>query len=207
MKHQNSVLIYGASGHAKVLISIAESNKILVGGVFDDYCILNKIGPYPILGKYSNEILRETPIIIAIGDNNIRKKIIKDVLHEFAILIHNSTIIDNTVLIGKGTVVVHNSVIQRDSIIGNHCIINTNSSIDHDCILGDFVHISPSVTMCGNVQIGDGTHVGAGTIIIPNIKIGKWCVIAAGSVIIKDIPDYSLVVGVPGKIIKILNNE
>ena len=38
--------------------------------------------------------------------------------------------------------------------------------------------------------------------VIPNINIGKWCVIGAGAVITKDVPDYSLVVGIPGKIIK-----
>jgi acetyltransferase EpsM len=88
-----------------------------------------------------------------------------------------------------------------------NCIINTNASVDHHCIIEDFVHIAPSSTLCGNVKVGEGSHVGAGSTIIQNIRIGKWCVIGAGAVITKDIPDYSLVVGVPGKIIKSLRNE
>ena len=98
-------------------------------------------------------------------------------------------------------------VLQSGTKIGKHCIINTKASIDHDCIIDDFVHISPSVTLCGNIVVGEGTHVGAAATIIPNIKIGKWCVIGAGAVITKDVPDHSLVVGVPGKIIKSLENE
>ena len=94
------------------------------------------------------------------------------------------------------------SIVQASSIIGHHSILNTKSSIDHDCKIYDFVHISPGATLCGNVEIGTGTHVGAGATIIPNIKVGKWCIIGAGAVITKNIPDYSLVVGVPGKIIK-----
>ena len=54
----------------------------------------------------------------------------------------------------------------------------------------------------GNVEIGEGTHIGSGAIVIPNVVIGKWAVIGAGAVIIKDVPDYAVVVGNPGKIIK-----
>ncbi len=207
MESKNKILLYGASGHSKVLISIAESENMLIDGIFDDFSALSQWGGYPILGKYSNQLLLELPLVIAIGDNIIRKQIANSASHEFTKLIHRSTLIDETVRVGKGSVVIHNSVIQRDAIVGNHCIINSNSSIDHDCTLGDFVHISPSATLCGNVKVGDGTHIGAGATVNPNIKIGKWCVIGAGAVITKDIPDFSLVVGIPGKVIKTFNND
>ena len=97
--------------------------------------------------------------------------------------------------------------INSSTIIGAHCIINTNSSVDHDCVLEHYVHISPNATLCGSVFVGEGTHIGAGSVLIPGVKIGKWCTIGAGSVIIKDVPDYSTVVGNPGKIIKQLKQE
>ena len=49
--------------------------------------------------------------------------------------------------------------------------------------------------------------IGIGAVIIQGIKIGKWAIIGAGAVIANDIPDYAMVVGVPGKIIKYLKNE
>jgi len=52
----------------------------------------------------------------------------------------------------------------------------------------------------------EGPHVGAGAVVIPNIIIGKWVTIGAGAVIIKDIPDFAVVVGNPGRVIKI-NSE
>ena len=55
--------------------------------------------------------------------------------------------------------------------------------------------------------MGEGTHIGAGATIIPNLKIGKWATIGAGAVVIKDVPDYAVVVGNPGRIIKIGNGE
>jgi len=81
-------------------------------------------------------------------------------------------------------------------------IINTNASVDHDCKIHDFAHISPQVGLAGGVEIGEGTHIGIGACIIQNITIGKWATIGAGTVVLKNVPDYAVVVGNPGKIIK-----
>jgi acetyltransferase EpsM len=52
------------------------------------------------------------------------------------------------------------------------------------------------------VQVGEGTHIGIGACVVQGIKVGKWATIGAGAVIIKDVPDYAVVVGNPGRIIK-----
>lgn len=52
------------------------------------------------------------------------------------------------------------------------------------------------------MTIGDGSYIGINAIIVGNVKIGKYCVIGANSVVTKDIPDYSVAVGSPAKIIK-----
>lgn len=54
------------------------------------------------------------------------------------------------------------------------------------------------------IVIKDGAHIGIGSIIMPGVTIGKGAVIGAGSVVTKDIPDYSLALGVPAKVIKTL---
>ncbi len=203
----NNVLLYGASGHAKVICSIYESNGFLVDAIFDDDESLKKLNDYNVIGKYNINYKSHLPILVSIGDNKTRKFISNQIHHKFSTAIHISSIIDNINNIGFGSAVFHNTTIQRDVIIGKHCIINTSSSIDHDTYINDYVHISPSVTICGSVEIGEGTHVGAAATILPNLKIGKWCIIGAGAIITKDIPDYSLVVGVPGKIIKNLKND
>ena len=203
----NSVLLYGASGHSKVICSVFESKNTPIHGVFDDNLFINKVTNLHFIGPYNPSYKPDLSLIISIGNNIIRRRIATLIKHQFAIGVHSTAIIDKFVTFGDGTVIMHNTIIQRDSLIGKHCIINTNASIDHDCIINDFVHISPSATLCGNVKVGEGSHIGAGATIIPNIHIGKWCVIGAGAVITKDIPDYSLVVGVPGKIIKTLKNE
>jgi sugar O-acyltransferase (sialic acid O-acetyltransferase NeuD family) len=203
----SKIILYGASGHAKVISSIIESLDGIIECIFDDNDKIKSLNQYDVHTGYDKNYRSDIPIIISIGDNRTRKIVSQKITHSFTSIIHPSSVIDKNVNIETGSVIFHNVVVQRDTFIGKHCIINSSASIDHDCVINDFVHISPSATLCGNILIGEGTHIGAGATIIPNIKIGNWCVIGAGSVITKDIPDYSLVVGVPGKIIKSIYDD
>lgn len=204
---KKQILLYGASGHSKVICSILESMNINVFGIFDDYKPLGNLNDYKVIGKYLNSYKTDLKIIISIGDNKTRENISKKVTHSFGTAIHISSKVDDLVKIDEGSVIFHNTTIQRDTQIGKHCIINTNASIDHECILEDYVQVSPSATLCGNIHVGKGTFIGANATILPNLIIGKWCVIGAGAVVTKDIPDYSMVVGNPGKIIKNLGKS
>ena len=200
--------ILGTGGHAKVVIEIANILGKVIDGLFDDDKKKHNCKFCDIEIKGNIDTITNSDAIIAIGDNFTRKKIHQKLIDiNWKMLIHPSAIIANNVIINDGSLIIAGAIIQTGSKIGIHCIINTKASVDHDCLIDDFVHIAPSATLCGNVKVGEGTNIGAGATIIPNIKIGKWCIIGAGAVITKDIPDYSLVVGVPGKIIKTLKND
>lgn len=193
--------LYGASGHAKVIIDIVRSQGNEVNCLYDDNKDVHDLLGIPVF--HEKEI--ESPLIISIGNNIIRKQIAEKLNVVFSTAIHSTSIISPFSSIDIGSVVMQGAIIQSNAIIGKHCIINTGATIDHDCIIDDFVHISPNSTLCGNVQVGEGTHIGAGSVVIPGVKIGRWCVIAAGSVITKDLPDNVLAAGNRCKIIKKLN--
>ncbi len=53
----------------------------------------------------------------------------------------------------------------------------------------------------GPIEIGNNVFIGARSIILYNVKIGNNCIIGAGSIVTKDIPDNSVAVGVPAKVI------
>ncbi len=197
--------IYGASGHAKVIIDIAKSNGIAIETIFDDNSEIKFLDEKEVVHLISEE-MKASETIIAIGNNKIRFKVLNNYTGKIAdALSHNSAVLSPTSKIGVGTVVMPNVCINASSVIGEHCIINTAATVDHDCEVQDFTHISPNAAIAGNVQIGVGTHIGIGAVVIPGIKIGKWVTVGAGAVIIKDIPDFAVVVGNPGKIIKYSN--
>lgn len=195
--------LYGASGHAKVIIDILEKQGIKIHGLFDDNRDIKSLLNYAVLGPADlNEKIAEE-VIVSIGINKTRKEIAEE--HEFIYgkAIHPNAQISTRSAIGDGSVVMGNAIINTGTKIGKHCIINTSASIDHDCIVGDFVHISPNATLCGEVSVQEGTHVGAAAVIIPGVTVGRWAVIGAGSVIIRDVPDFATVVGNPGRVIKV----
>ena len=195
--------IIGLGGHAKVVADIIQKSEQKITGVWDDNPLVHSFMQYKVLGNIEAfKVQKAKHFIIAIGNNRIRKKMASLFEPCDVNAIHPSSEIAITAKIGFGNVFLPNVSINADAIIGNHVILNTNASVDHDCVIADYVHISPQVGIAGNVQVGEGTQIGIGAAVIQGIKIGRWATIGAGAVIIRDIPDYAVVVGNPGRIIK-----
>lgn len=200
--------ILGASGHAKVILDILLLSGGQPEGIWDDDPELQAFCGMPVLGTVDAFAALQTgPAIIAVGNNKIRKRIAQKLNCAMGLAIHPQSALAPSVHPGEGTVVMANASINADAKIGRHVIVNTNASIDHDCSISDFVHVSPQAGLAGNVQVGMGAHIGIGAVIIQGIKIGAWAVVGAGAVIINDVPDYAVVVGNPGRIIKFNTNE
>lgn len=195
----NSISVFGASGHAKVILEIIEDIGLKVDHIFDEDMSKQSILGYEICHDLT---IVERNTFVAIGNNSIRKKIVNLYNLSPPSIVHPNAHISKYSKIGIGSVVMAGVTINAESSIGKYCILNTNCSVDHDCLIGDYVHISPNACLAGNVQIGEGTHVGLGASIIQGVKIGKHCILGAGVVIVKDVPDYAVIVGNPGRIIK-----
>lgn len=199
------IFIYGASGHGKVVQDMANDLGILVLAFVDDNEALQSFCDLPV---FSNVPIDVNLCVIAIGNNQVRKKLAKsNPDKEYMTLIHPKSTVSKKAHVGSGTVVMAGVTINADAQIGDQCIVNTNSSLDHDCVLGNFVHVSPNAALSGGVNVGEGTHIGIGACVIPGITIGKWVTIGAGAVVINPVPDYAVVVGNPGSVIKFNNYE
>ena len=193
--NHNPICLYGASGHAKVIIDLACACNITIRCLIDDNTAIHTLQGIPVIHTIADLHL---PIIISIGDNLTRRRIAEAIDCPIAPpLIHPTACVSPSAVIGSGTVIMAGAVVQAGAHIGSHCIINTGATVDHDCNIGDFVHISPGATLCGAVTIGQGTHIGAGATIIQCRTIGQWSTIGAGAAVISDIPSHTTAVGVP----------
>ncbi len=196
-----SIYIYGASGHGLVVADIASlcgyDNIIFCDDGDNEYSTFEDI-------KEINEI----PIALGIGSNNIRAKLFESIQNsgfEIVSLIHPSSIISPSAIIGKGTVVMPNVVVNANSMIGNGVILNTSSVIEHECVVEDFAHISPSVALSGAVTVGKFSHIGTGTQVIQGIIIADNTLVGAGSTVVKNIGSFKKAYGNPCKVIKDLD--
>jgi len=126
----------------------------------------------------------------------------------------NATVIGNVIL-KKNASVWFGAVLRGDNepiTIGENSNVQDNSVLHTD--IGKPLTIGANVTvghmvMLHGCEIGDGSLVGIGSIILNGAKIGRNCIIGAGSLITegKDIPDNSMVMGSPGKVVRTLTDE
>lgn len=191
--------LFGASGHAKVVMDIIAAQGDDVGCLFDDNPHCREIHGKQVFRPTDKTV--EGPLIISIGSCKVRKLVSERYPVAFATAIHPSAIISASASIGEGSVVMPGVVVNADTRIGRHCIINTNSSVDHECDIADFVHIAPGCAISGNVSIGECSWIGVGSCIRNGIRIGKNCIIGAGSVVVKDLPDNVVAYGNPCRIV------
>ena len=127
--------------------------------------------------------------------------------------------------IGRQSVVESFSCINNavgDVVIGDHTRIGLHNTIIGPVSIGSHVNLAQGITVTAlnhnfsepnkrideqgvstqEIVINDDVWIGANAVILPGVTIGSHCVVAAGAVVTKDIPDGSIVAGVPAKIIK-----
>lgn len=210
------ILIVGAKGFAKeVLQALAvESNYIGEIYFYDD---ININGPDNLYGKF--RILKSTEDVKSVFNNDfsftvgIGTPILRRRLSEKFISIGGvfTSVVSNSARIGAygthvgiGCNIMAGTTVTNDVNIGDGALLNLHCTIGHDCVIGNFVEFSPGVHISGNCIIGDFVSIGTNATVLPGIRIGKNVVIGANAVVTKDIPDNSLAIGIPAKVVRVL---
>ena len=213
-----SVILWGARGHAKVLNEFLPLLGYRVVAVFDSEAV--ESAPLPGVPVYrgmegfsewrSSCATESVQALVAIGGYRGGDRLqIQQRLADLGIppltAIHPSAYVAGNVVIGAGSQILAHATVCTEVTLGKSCIINTKASVDHESVLGDGVHVAPGVTVTGCVRIGENSMIGAGVVILPRIKIGRHVVVGAGSVVTHDIPDGKVAYGSPARIIR--NND
>lgn len=200
------LLLFGAGGHAKVVLDALLRAGREVAGLIDDDPVaagrhvlgVEVIGTRAVLDhEYAG-----AAIVPALGVNAARAALIgwaAGAGHRLASAVHPQAVTGHGVEIGAGSFLAAGAVVNPDTILGEGAIVNTGASVDHDCRIGAAVHIAPGARLCGGVSIGDETLIGTGAMVIPGIRIGARVVIGAGSVIVRDVPDGARIAGNPAR--------
>lgn len=153
--------------------------------------------PVTIIGAGS--LIRSHAIIYA--GNKLGKKVTTG---------HRVTLRENN-QVGDNCVIGTLSDVQGKVIMGDYCKLYSNVHVASLSVLGNFVSLYPYVVLTNDPYppsddlkggtIMDYTQVGAHSTILSGVKVGENCLIGANSVVSKNVPDYSLVMGDPAKLV------
>lgn len=127
----------------------------------------------------------------------------------------DSASVMGNVTLKKGASIWYNATVRADLdkiVIGEHSNIQDNCvvhlDVDMPAIIGDYVTVGHGCILHA-CKIGDKALIGMGAILLDNVEVGEGSIIAAGSVVAPNtkIPPYSMVMGIPGKVVKALPPE
>jgi len=200
------LLIIGAGGHAKVLVSavksvglatvslgVADDNPALEGQLFCGLPVITPVGA----GLQDADCFH-----VAIGDNHAREKQFRAALAGGAApytVVHSGADVAAEASIGDAVFVATGSIVAAQAVIGDGVIVNHGAVVDHDCVIGQFTHIGPNATLGGACVTGSRVLIGAGANILPQVRLGDDATVGAGAVVLNDVPDGTTVVGVPAR--------
>ncbi len=192
------IAIIGGGGHAKDIISLIHKLKIYEIIGYIDVQNRGEVLGYKYLGTdqqfLNNYSCSENDnVVLGIGQTvpvTTKIEIIREFEEykfSFPSLVSPFTIINEDVIIGKGSIILDHVVVNPSVFIGDFVSIYPNCVVEHDCKIGNHVYLAPSVSICGGTIIEEGCNIGNGVSISDLIKISAFNKIDAGRSITSDI--------------------
>ena len=209
MTPPTTLLVFGASGHAKVVLDAIErvATYRVIGLVSKVDTAASRVFGYPVLGDDARvpsilEDLEVDAAVIAIGDNWKRHEVARSLRERypriaFPAIVHPSAQLARGVTIGDGAVLLAGVVVNSDASIGAFCLLNTSSSLDHDCRMEIASSLGPHAAVGGGAAIGAFSAVAMGATVLQQRRIGEHSVVGANALVLKDIPGYTVAHGAP----------
>jgi sugar O-acyltransferase (sialic acid O-acetyltransferase NeuD family) len=208
-------VILGGGGHASVLIDIlrASGSPVSLAILDRDPSLWGKdLLGVPILG--GDDLLPKladggaTQFLVgvgSVGDNRPRR-----LLYDLALahgmtpltVRHPAATCSPSAKVGDGSAIFPGAVVNANAVLGVNVIVNTGAIVEHDCVVGDHTHVATGSRLCSTVSVGTGAHIGAGATIRQCVAVGEGAVVGAGAVVVKDVDPWTVVVGVPARLLE-----
>jgi acetyltransferase EpsM len=210
MGDQREIVIVGAGGHAIVVIDALIACGRRPAFVLDDDPFKRgaQIGGIRIRGplaELSQQELQRCSIVVAIAKNDLRRRLVLDLLGRHATLCgvrHPSAIISPQATMDPTTQIMAGAIVNAGATIKAHAVLNTGCIVEHDASVAEHTHIGPGAILAGAAVLEQGVFVATGAKVCPFVRLGSWSTLGAGAVALRDVPAKAVAVGVPARVIQ-----
>jgi UDP-perosamine 4-acetyltransferase len=203
------LLVYGAGGHAKVVIAMAErvERYRIIGCIDDDPEAADRIvSGFHVLGS-GRDLARlrgegASVGFVAVGDNSARRDLsagMRRAGFRTPSLIDPTAVVLRTATVNDGVAVLPHAFVGADTVVGEGALVSVGVTLGHDSVLGAYAQLAPGAKVAGGVTIGEGTILGLNSSVLPGIRIGSRVTVGAGAVVTRDLPNGAIVAGIPAR--------
>jgi len=205
------MIIVGASGCGREIADWVEQINAVkpeweIAGFLDDNlkALEGVRCAYPVIGTIADHVPEQgTGYVMGIASPRIKKMLsmrLEEKGAEFVSVIHPTTIISPSAVIGKGLVTYPNSKIGAGVQLGDFVTLQS-TIVGHDVQAEDYVTISSSCGLTGGVRLKRGCFVGDHAAVSIGLTIGEGAYVGIGSVVIRDVDPWKKVFGNPARVI------
>jgi 2,3,4,5-tetrahydropyridine-2,6-dicarboxylate N-acetyltransferase len=123
--------------------------------------------------------------------------------------------IRDQVEIGDNVVIMMGAVINIGAVIGDDTMIDMGAVLGGRATVGKKCHVGAGAVLAGVIEppsakpvvLEDNVLIGANAVVVEGVTIGEGSVVAAGAVVLEDVPPYTVVAGMPAKVIKQIDDK
>lgn len=142
--------------------------------------------------------------VLAIGNMDARRRTVEALLSKganFLTLVHPTACVAPTATLEPGVLVYPFACVSNNAHLATAVKLNYYASVGHDTRLGKYCLLAPYATVNGFGVLADEVYLSTHSTVAPQVNVGYRSKISANTAAMKDVPENSLVFGVPGRVV------